>query len=442
MDILDENPTQLAELSINPFYKSSGIDLNRDFTNFGYLPEGSEMGVFVHNLSSDKCVPNLRWKAFGKEDRQIWSNINADGDPVSFYLTNQFSRLYTYYPYTNNPDDLIVNHTDSDKAGYLPLLKVKPGYTDYLVGAGESLVSSKNPATGIVKNHFMSRLQFKTEKMNGYAGEGVINSLIIKNQITEAWVSLSKGVYIPFSSMPYVESDVQVNVTDQQNISVLAIPQSSGGNSNSYFQVVIDGKEHNVPIPFNEFDGYIWDRGKRYIYRFKLNPNGDVTAVISDFEFGGDWDSVFDNPKVVVNPSGNMVALSRPTPYWDDYAQSKKFEIASVDLSAQMSWYDGAGWIRNGGSVSGLTPGTTGCHSYNENGADWRIPTYHELQYIYKLKQEGKLDVSSITPLSGTYWSGNWIQNKNRATYWNMSNGTTGDASPSLGFKIRCVRDI
>lgn len=442
IEISDIQKADLAELSIVSLYKGEGIELNSNSIDSDYLPDGSEMGVFVHNLSSAKCVPNLKWRALGSSISQYWINIGEDGLEKVHYLNGQYSRLFTYYPFTDNATDLLFEHTDSYLQDYLPALRVKPGQTDYMVGAGKSLVNSQFPSTAIIKKHMMSFLTFQVEKKAGYQGSGIITELIIKNQVMDAWVSLNRGVYIPQKDRIQLLGDVYVPVHDQKNMTVLVIPQSSDVLADSYFQINIDGKEHKVVIPDNDYDRYIWEPGKRYVYKFKLNPTGDITAEVSDFQPGGDWDAIFKNPKIIVNPEGNMDELSRPTPYWDDNAQSRKFEVAKADLSGVMSWYEGASWIRHGGSISGLTPGKTGCQTYRENGEDWRIPTYYELQYIYKLKTQDKLPKNDFEPVSGRYWSGNWIQNKNHATYWDLSVGASGDASPSVLYKIRCVRDI
>lgn len=435
-----------AELSISPKYQSGKIHFiqprasNR--ADSDYLPEGSEIGVFVHTLSTNECVCNLRWKAFGFASAQQWLNIDQNGLETKHYLNDKFSRLYSYYPYTKNADDLVTGHSAEDVNGYLPALRVRPGYTDYLIGNGDSFVNSNNPGTAVRMNHLLAYLRFSVVKKPGYTGSGIISKLIVKNLTSSSWVSLSTGSYIPGRLYPDLKDDLHVNTSNQDSLYVLVIPHKPHEVSESYFQVTIDGKQRNVPIPDNVTNGYNWEQGKRYTYRLFLNPDGGVTAELADFDFGGDWDAVFTNPKIVVNPGGNADELSRPTPYWDDNAQSRKFEIAKEDLKTTMNWYEGASWIRQGGSISNLTPGNSGCQTYRENGDNWRIPTYHELKFIFDQKQEGKLPDKDFQPLSGIYWSGNWIRNKNHATYWDLTKGISGDASPGTRFKIRCVRDI
>lgn len=443
--IQEDSQVQRAELSLSTqFQEGQGhfqLRANRS-GDTQYLPDGSEIGVFLHALTSDQCVSNLRWKAFGSASAQQWVSLDEQGLVSKHYLNNHFSRLYSYYPYTRNPEDLIMEHSDSDVNGYLPALRVSPGYTDYLIGNGSSLVNSVNPGTDVTKSHLLSYLDFRVIKKPGYSGPGVISKLIVRNQISSSWVSLSKGIYISDDTMPVEKSDLIVNTADQDNIYILAIPQVSDPDTDTYFQVTVDGREHHVAIPQNASGYFIWEQAKRHTYRFCLNPDGAITAELAEFEFGGDWESSFTNPKVIVNPGGNADQLSRPTPYWDDYAQSRRFEIAKADLSIAMSWYEGASWNVTHGSISDLKPASTGCQTYRENGGDWRIPTWHEWEFIYRLKGQGKLPQSNFQPLVGTYWSGNWIQNKNHATYWNLDNGTTGDDKPSSKYKMRCVRDI
>lgn len=447
-DILShqEEEQHMAELSISPQYQAGQIHfkqpsmLRADAAD--YLPDGSEIGVFVHSLSSNRCVANLRWRAFGDASAQQWRNIGKDGSVEKYYLSGTYSRLFSYYPFTENSDELITEHSNTDLNGYLPALRIRPGYTDYLIGNGESLVNSSNPQTGVSKNHLLSYLNFRVEKKPGYTGSGIVSELIVKNQFADSWISLSSGRNIPDSYLQVSKSDLHVNTDNQSSIYVLAIPHSSEELTDSYFRITIDGKVHNVAIPDNTANGYKWEQGKRYTYRFCLNPVGNITAELADFEFGGDWDATFTNPKILENSSGNVNEISRPTPYWDDNVQSRKFEIARQDLNNKMSWYEGASWIRQGGSINNLTPGATGCHTYRENGDNWRIPVYHELQLIYNKQKAGELTDKDIQPLAGVYWSGNWIQNKNRATYWNLTSGESGNASPDSRYKIRCVRDI
>lgn len=294
---LENTSVQEAALKIQPTCNGQIIDLHgfqqRGIVEEQYLPSGSEIGVFVHNLSTDNCVPNLRWQSSGEGQSQLWRMLDESGAEGTFFLNQQYSRLYAYYPYTSAREDLWFAATASQTDRRLPALRVHPGYIDYLIGSSQSAVSATVPYASIEMNHALACLIFKVEKKPGYPQSGTIGSLFVTSQPVEAWLSLQTGEPI----LPVPEESkilLPVRVDDPARTAVLVIPQLNNESNGVFFDVTIDGRRHQVQIPRPIDNQYLWEKGRRYTYRFCLNANGGVTVELADFEFGGDWDTSFE----------------------------------------------------------------------------------------------------------------------------------------------------
>jgi len=229
---------------------------------------------------------------------QAWITKNGEGIKKDVVLTNDYAKIYAYYPY------IPANVAGVGESAYMALdipRQSTSGYVeDYLWGAqgtttpgGAISINASNSSVQLKLNHSLTLVAFVIYK-DGYEGAGNITKMdlmcksgnifrVNKESLNDLKMSLSNGVMtggdlvskitITDINSTIIESDPgndKDTLLKYSNIQALLVPASFPKKEDMEFSIEVDGNIYTVAL--SGTDPLQIQAGIGYVIKAKLNP--------------------------------------------------------------------------------------------------------------------------------------------------------------------------
>lgn len=230
---------------------------------------GDELGLFLLDVegntydNSGSCSNNRAVLA-----TTVW------GLEHEVLLSDKIGKVYAYYPYSNQVNDLHqVSVTSSSQTDYL-----------YAVPA---TVDATSPTATLRMKHALSLVKFIIKK-DGYTGTGNVTEITLQGIGLSGRMDAATGdITVTSSGNEKYEGNFYLDESTPLAIGIISFPQSV---SETVALMKIDGEQYNYKLVPG-----IWGAGKETTYTLKINTDDKSlvmvgSATIDSWGSGGNYE--------------------------------------------------------------------------------------------------------------------------------------------------------
>lgn len=283
--VSNENQLPIA-LNLESVGLKTTVDSRAGITANAFT-SGESLGLYIYNGAFGTAY-NTGAEADLPSTENVQYTQSASGwDATSpIILSSTVGTVWAYYPYnssyTGTGADVPVN-VNATQTCQSDGVKDVEDQKDYMYGTKVENVSNKDAKIDITMNHALAMVSFKfiQDDEVKYPGEGIVNSIVLKNatgfsvlKTGAGTMNIDTGEAVPTGTAAGTitltpAAETLLDVTDESKLPrMLVYPVASIPSTNLELDVTVDGNTYNVVIKDNMLTSFV--KGNNYQFTFEL----------------------------------------------------------------------------------------------------------------------------------------------------------------------------